>query len=92
MEIGKSSDLSLSSWGSNWAAKWATAKVDDVYADNAVIGSMSRAGKIFAGTVKLEKGAMAEQVTYTKEFKTDFNCYFVSEQPKKVETLPPPPF
>ena len=66
-------------------------RVDDIYAAEAVIGPMCRVGRIFADTVKLEQGSAAEQVTYTGDLKMDFGAA-VSEAPKKVETLPNPPF
>ena len=72
--------------GSNWAAAGGMARVDDVYATEVVIGPMSRAGRIFADTVKLEQGSAAEQVTYTDELKMDFGAA-ISEAPKKVDTL-----
>jgi cytoskeletal protein CcmA (bactofilin family) len=67
------------------------AKVDDVYGTEVVLGPMCRAGRIFADTVRLERGSAAEQVTYTSELKIDFGAG-VSEEPKKVGTLPKPPF
>jgi cytoskeletal protein CcmA (bactofilin family) len=95
VEVGKSADLSYGSWrlglGAHWAAIGGMAKVDDVYAEQVVIGQMSRAGRIFAGTVKLEQGSSAEQVTYTNELKVDLGAA-VNEPPQKVDNLPKPPF
>jgi len=65
--------------------------VDDVYGKEVVLGAMCRAGRIFADKVKLEQGSAAEQVTYTDEFKMDFGAA-VSEEPKKTDTIPKPPF
>ncbi|HKM59696.1 MAG TPA: hypothetical protein VJY36_02365 [Candidatus Bathyarchaeia archaeon] len=94
-EVGKSADLSYGGWGVNWAAKWAAAggmaRVDDIYAAEVVVGPMCRVGRIFADTVRLEQGSAVEQVTYTDDLKMDFGAA-VSETPKKVETLPKPPF
>jgi hypothetical protein len=73
--------------------KWAMgsmARVDDVYGGEVVLGPMCRAERIFAEKVKLERGSVAEQVTYTTELKMDFGA--VCEVPKKVDTLPKPPF
>jgi hypothetical protein len=67
------------------------ARVDDVYGKEVVLGAMCKAGCIFADTVKLEQGSVAEQVTYTAELKMDFGAA-VSETPKKVTELPKPPF
>ncbi len=64
--------------------------VEDIYASEAVVGPMSRVGRIFAGRVTLEQGSAAEQVTYTDELKVDFGAA-VSEPAKKVEKLPDPP-
>ena len=95
VEVGKSADLSYGSWrlalGADWAATGGPAKVDDVYAEQVVIGQMSRAGRIFAGKVKLEQGSSAEQVTYTDELKLDLGAA-VNEPPQKVDNLPKPPF
>jgi cytoskeletal protein CcmA (bactofilin family) len=94
VEVGKSSDLTFGGWGVNWAMRWAaemaTARVDDVYGREVVLGPMCRAERIFAEKVKLEQGSVAEQVTYTAELKVDFGA--ICEAPKKVDTLPKPPF
>jgi cytoskeletal protein CcmA (bactofilin family) len=95
VEVGKSSDVSYNSWSVNWATKWAAAgaiaRVDDIYACDVVLGPMCRAARIFAKTVKLEQGSAAEQVSYTNILETDFSAA-ISEPPKKLENLPPPPF
>jgi cytoskeletal protein CcmA (bactofilin family) len=94
VEVGKSQDLSYGGWGANWgkwAAAGAAARVDDVYGAEVVIGPMCRVKHIFAKTVRLEQGSAAEQITYTAELKMDFGAA-VSEQPKKVDNLPKPPF
>ena len=52
---------------------------------------MSRAARIFANKISLEQGSCAWQAIYTDELKIDYGAV-VSEAPKKVETLPPPPF
>ena len=94
VEVGKSTDLRYGGWG-NWATKMAAAgglsKVDDVYANEVVIGPMSQAARIFAAKVILEQYSSALQVTYTETLKIAEGTR-VSEQPKKVETLPNPPF
>jgi cytoskeletal protein CcmA (bactofilin family) len=95
VEVGKSSDLIYGGLGVNWATKWAaagaTSRVGDIYARQVVIGPMSRAGRIFADTVKLEKGSAVEQVTYINELKVDLGAA-VGEAPKKVDILPKSPF
>ena len=92
--MGKSSDLSYGGWG-NWASKMASAagmaRVDDVYATEAVIGPMSQAARIFAAKVTLEQCSTAWQITYTNELKLAEGAG-VSEQPQKVDNLPNPPF
>ena len=107
VEIGKSADLSYGG-GFNWliqhhttllkqamtAKGWtsaAMARVDDVYGTQVVLGPMCRAARIFADTIKMEQGSAAEQATYTSEFEIDFGAA-VNEPPKKVDTLPLPPF
>jgi hypothetical protein len=94
VEVGKSSDLTYGGkyyWAMKLAAAVATARVDDVYGREVTLGPMCRAERIFADTVKLEHGSAAEQVTYTRELKMDFGAT-VGEEPKKVDTLPKPPF
>ena len=95
VEIGKSSDLTYGSGVVNWATKLAAAgamaKVDDIYAKQVVIGPNSRAGRIFAETVKLEQGSAVAQVTYNNELRTDSGAA-VSEPPQKVVNIPKPPF
>jgi cytoskeletal protein CcmA (bactofilin family) len=94
VEVGKSADLSYGGWGASWAAKGVAAGgtiVDDIYAKEAIVGPMCRAGRVFADTVKLEQGSAAEQVTYSTELKMDFGAA-VSEEPKKTDALPKPPF
>ena len=92
VEIGKSSDLTYGRWGMTLAAKWASAgafaKAEDVYAKEVVIGPMSRVGRIFAESVKLEQGSAAEQITYSRELKMDFGAA-VSQKPIKVDQLQP---
>jgi len=94
VEVGKSMDLSYGSWAA-WAAKWAAAggmaRVDDVYATEVVIGPMSQAARIFATKVRLERSSVAGQVTYTGELEIAEGAR-VSEHPRKVDTLPNPPF
>jgi cytoskeletal protein CcmA (bactofilin family) len=95
VEIGKSADLSYSNWGINWATKWAAAggraRVDDIYAGEVTVGSMSTAARIFANKIKLEQYSVVQQATYTDEIVSDFPSA-ISEPSKKVETLPPTPF
>ena len=94
VEVGKSADLSSGGWG-NWAARWAAvgamARVDDVYAAEVVMGPMSQASHIFAARVSLEQCSAIWQVTYTDELKIAEGAG-MSEAPKKVDTLPKPPF
>jgi len=94
VEVGKTADLSYEGWNANWA-KWATAggmaRVEDVYANEVIIGQMSQVERIFAGKVKLEQCSVAWQINYTDELQIDDNAS-VSEPPRKVETIFPPPF
>ncbi|MGD0644228.1 MAG: hypothetical protein ABSA75_04920 [Candidatus Bathyarchaeia archaeon] len=95
VEIGKSPDLSYGAWGSTWPTKWAmtsgNVKVQDIYAQAILMGTMCRAARIFAKTVKLEQGCAVEQVTYTEDLKTDSGVA-ICQPPQKVTNLPPPPF
>ncbi len=90
VHVGKNADLSFGGWWGNLAAAGAGTIVEDIYASEAVVGPMCRAGRIFAGRVTLEQGSAAEQITYTDELKVDFGAA-VSEPAKKVEKLPDPP-
>jgi len=89
VEVGKSVDLSYGGWG-RWAAG-TMARVDDIYAREVVIGAMSTAARIFANKVSLEQCSAAWQVMYTDELKIAPGAG-VSEQPRKVDNLPKPPF
>lgn len=93
VEVSKRADLSYGGWG--WATKWvaagAMARVDDVYANEVVLGPMSQAARIFAAKVTLEQCSSTWQVNYTDELKIAEGAA-VSEAPKKVDTLPKPPF
>ncbi len=94
VEVGKSVDLGYGGWGAaavRWAQAGGMARVDDVYASDVVIGRMSRAERIFAETVKIEQCTSIEQITYTKELKTDSDVA-ISQPPQKVTNLPPAPF
>ena len=95
VEVGKSADLGYGGWGGNWAARWAAAggmaRVDDVYAMEVVIGPMSKAARIFAAKVSIEQCSAVWQVIYTDELKIAEGAA-VSEQPRKVDNLPKPPF
>jgi cytoskeletal protein CcmA (bactofilin family) len=94
VEVGKSADLSYGGWA-NWAAKIAAAgamaRVDDVYSSEVIIGPMSRAARIFGNKVSIENCSAVWQVTYTEELKIAEGAT-VSEQPRKVDNLPKPPF
>ena len=94
--IGKSPDLSYGAWVSTLPTKFLTltgenVKVQDIYAQEVLVGTMCKAARIFAGTVKLEQGSAVEQVTYIKELKTDFGVA-ISQPSQKVTNLPPSPF
>ena len=93
VDVGKSADLSYGTWGPYWS-KWSgvggAAKVDDVYAKEVTIGSLSRASRVFGERVKLEQGAAVNQVIYTIELKTDLGAV-IREHIKKVTDLPNPP-
>lgn len=94
VEVGKSADLSYGGWGASavrWTQAGGMARVDDVYASDVVIGRLSRAGRIFAETVKIEQCTAVEQITYTKELKTDSGVA-IGQPPQKVTNLPPAPF
>ncbi|MGA3059391.1 MAG: hypothetical protein ABSD92_03375 [Candidatus Bathyarchaeia archaeon] len=95
VEIGKSADLSYGAWTSTWPTKWAltggNVKVQDIYAMQVLMGTMCRAARIYAETIKLEHGCVVEQVTYTKELQTD-SSVIICQPPQKTTILPPAPF
>ena len=68
-------------------------KVQDVYATNVHLGAASRAERIFANNVELEKGCVADQITYTGELKLPEGpkSTYINHPPEKVEKLPTPP-
>lgn len=69
-------------------------RVSDVYGTNIHLGAASRAGRIFAGNVQLEKGCVVDRITYTGELKLpdDPKSTYINHPPEKVEKLPNPPF
>ena len=95
VEVGKSTDVGYGGWSMNWATSWAMAggmaRVDDIYGKEVIIGPMCRVERIFGETVTLEQGSGAEQVIYTQELKANFGVA-ISQPPRKVDKLPPPPF
>jgi cytoskeletal protein CcmA (bactofilin family) len=96
VEIGKSPDLSYGAWAPMLPTKFLTitggnVKVQDVYAQEVLMGTMCKAARIFADTVNLEQGCTVEQVMYTKDLKTGFGVA-ICQPPQKVTNLPPAPF
>lgn len=65
-------------------------KVDDVYGKAVRIGPYSQAKRVFAETVEIENGAVADEITYTREARVP-NDYHLQKQPKKADRLPEPP-
>lgn len=93
VEVGKSADLSYGGWANfmaGWAAAGAMVRVDDVYANEVVLGPMSQAARIFAAKASLERCSTVWQVSYTDELKIAEGAG-VSEPPRKVDSLPKPP-
>lgn len=98
VEVGKSS-LGLVNWGTSWAgqsirirAVGRTTKVEDVYGAEVILGKNSRCGRIFASRVEVAEGCIAEQVSYTDEFRgAAKGRTFFTRPPEKVDTLPPFP-
>lgn len=92
VDVGSEMDL-----GSVWGLPWwrgtlgRPTTVGDVHAGEVVIRARSRAGRIFGRTVELEEGVMAEEVVYTGEVKLP-QKYFLTKHPRKVDSLPEPPF
>jgi len=92
IDIGSEADM-----GSLWGIPWwqgglgRPTAVEDIHGGNIVIRAHSAAGHIFGRNVMMEEGAMAEEVVYTGEVKLP-KKYFLQKPPRKVDTLPEPPF
>jgi cytoskeletal protein CcmA (bactofilin family) len=85
VEIGRAE----SSWG-HWvglARIGQMTDVQDIYGHTVSIGSYSRVKRIFAETVEMDNGSIAEQVTFTKELKLPAS-YYMNKPPVKATTLP----
>jgi len=96
VEIGKSPDRTFGAWVSTLPTKFqamtgGNVKVQDIYAQYVLMGTVCKATRIFADIIKLEQGCVVDQVTYTKELKTDFDVA-IHQPPQKVTALPPAPF
>jgi len=96
VEIGKSPDLSYGAWVSTLPTKFlamtgGNVKVQDIYAQEVMMGTLCKAERIFADTVKIEQGSSVEQVVYTTQFQADPNVT-IHQPPQKVTNLPPAPF
>lgn len=69
-------------------------KVSDIYATDVHLGVASRAEKIFAQNIQLEKGCIVDQLTYGGELKLPEGpkSTYLNHPPEKVDKLPNPPF
>ena len=92
VDIGKEMDFG-SVWGLPWwrSTVGRTTSVEDVYGGSVRIGSNSRARRVYAELVHFEDGAMADEVTYTKEVDLP-ERHRLTRPPVKTAKLPEPPF
>ena len=90
VDIGKEMDFG-SIWGLPWwrSAMGRTTSVEDIYAKSVRVGSNSRARRVCAEVVRLEDGAIADEVVYTKELDLPKH-YHLAKPPVKTAQLPQP--
>jgi cytoskeletal protein CcmA (bactofilin family) len=86
VEIGKTQN-SLAHWAGELARIGRMTEVQDVYGIVVRIGPYSRARRIFAESVEMDNGSIADQVVYTKDLKLPSSCY-LGKPPIKMTTLP----
>ena len=65
-------------------------RVDDVHARDVRIERYSQAKKIYAETVRMQSGSMADEVSFTKEADISEGVH-LEKSPRKVENLPDAP-
>jgi len=97
VELG-SSEYVAANWSKSWAGQMASIRlvgrmtsVEDVYADEVVLGANTRCKRVFARNIQLGAGSILEQATYTGELRQGPHRVFITKPPEKVESLPPFP-
>jgi cytoskeletal protein CcmA (bactofilin family) len=94
VSVGKKVDLDVGPWGYLWSGKWLYAgrmtKVEDVYGKSVLIEPYSQARRVFAETVQMDEGSIADEVTYVSDLKIPSH-YRLNRPAKKTAKLPDPP-
>lgn len=92
VDVGEKPDFGF--WPSMWSGPWPKVGqmtlVEDMYASTVRVGPYSRAKRIFAESVEMGNGSIADEVKYTTDLKLDPKCY-IHHPPQKVAKLPEPP-
>jgi cytoskeletal protein CcmA (bactofilin family) len=75
IELGRSS-LALTNWSGTWAGQIIAIRavgrmtdVEDLYADEVVLGKNTRCRRVFAEKVEVAEGCVLDQVVYTSELR-----------------------
>ena len=91
VEVGKGLE-SGGFWAqvSSWHSVGRLTRVDDVHGKDVRIDRYTQAKRIFAETVRMQSGSMADEVNYTKEADISEGVH-LENPPKKVDRLPDPP-
>ncbi len=66
-------------------------RVEDIYAKEVHLGKVSTSKKIYAESVVIEEGCVADQINYTGELKGPLERTHIEKPPTKVDHLPEPP-
>ena len=75
---------------SNWRSIGRMTRVDDVYGREVRVDSYSQAKRIYAETVRMRPGSMADEVNFTKEADISEGVHLERPQ-RKLEALPDAP-
>lgn len=92
IEVGRGVELG-GFWAqmSSWRSVGRMTRVDDVYAKEARIDRYSQAKRIYAETIKMQNGSMADEVNYTRGADVSEGVH-LEKPPRKLEVLPDAPF
>jgi cytoskeletal protein CcmA (bactofilin family) len=97
VELGKS-ELVAANRGAHWSGQIISMRlagrmtnVEDIYADEVVLGANTRCGRVFARTIELKSGCIVGQAVYTEDLRQGPHHAFFTKPPKKVDKLPPFP-
>ncbi len=91
VEVGKELSLGGGLWSGVFSSIGKMTAVDDVHGKVVRIGRYARAKRIFAESVEMENGSIAEEITYTKDLRLPMN-FHLTKPAVRVGVLPQPPF